>query len=135
LVYGAYATFNNISVISWQSVLLVEEKTTELPQVTDLSHDLVWMAFQLTVETMALLSPNFHYEFPSLKSSSSLLSIVDTVFWFFLLVWIQQLYCKYTSWSSNTSFAYNQIKKKFHVYSVSMNVWLLKIKYKYKLLI
>jgi hypothetical protein len=28
------ATFNNISVISWQSVLLVE-KTTDLPQVTD----------------------------------------------------------------------------------------------------
>ena len=38
------ATFNNISVISWQLVLLVEEtvyteKTTDLPQVTDkLSH-------------------------------------------------------------------------------------------------
>ena len=34
------ATFNNISVISWQSVLLVEdtgvpEKTTNLSQVTD----------------------------------------------------------------------------------------------------
>jgi hypothetical protein len=34
------ATFNNISVILWQSVLLVEkteypEKTTDLPQVTD----------------------------------------------------------------------------------------------------
>ena len=35
------ATFNNISVISWQSVLLVEEigeypeKTTDLSQVTD----------------------------------------------------------------------------------------------------
>ena len=34
------ATFNNISVISWRSVLLVEEtgipeKTTNLPQVTD----------------------------------------------------------------------------------------------------
>jgi len=34
------ATFNNISVISWRSVLLVEEtrvpeKTTDLPQVTD----------------------------------------------------------------------------------------------------
>jgi hypothetical protein len=34
-------TFNNISVVSWQSVLLVEEtgvsekKPTELPQVTD----------------------------------------------------------------------------------------------------
>jgi len=41
-------TFNNISVISWRSVLLVEEtgvpeKTTELPQVTDklLSHNVV----------------------------------------------------------------------------------------------
>jgi len=35
-----YATFNNISVISWQSVLLVKdtgvpEKTTDLSQVTD----------------------------------------------------------------------------------------------------
>jgi len=31
------ATFNNISVISWWSVLLVEdsEKTTDLPQVTN----------------------------------------------------------------------------------------------------
>jgi hypothetical protein len=34
------ATFNNISVISWWSVLLVDkqeyqEKTTDLPQVTD----------------------------------------------------------------------------------------------------
>ena len=35
------ATFNNISVISWRSVLLVDktgippEKTTDLPQVTD----------------------------------------------------------------------------------------------------
>jgi len=31
------ATFNNISSISWRSALLVEdqEKTTDLPQVTD----------------------------------------------------------------------------------------------------
>ena len=31
------ATFNNISVMSWQSVLLVEEtgENTDLPQVTD----------------------------------------------------------------------------------------------------
>ena len=36
------ATFNNISVISWRSVLLVEE-TTGLSQVTDklLSHNVV----------------------------------------------------------------------------------------------
>jgi hypothetical protein len=37
------ATFNNKSVISWQSVLLVEEtrvqeKTADLPQVTDTPH-------------------------------------------------------------------------------------------------
>jgi hypothetical protein len=36
------ATFNNISVISWRSILLVEEsggpeKTTDLSQVTDIS--------------------------------------------------------------------------------------------------
>jgi hypothetical protein len=31
------ATFNNITVISWLSVLLVE-KTTDLPQVTDKSY-------------------------------------------------------------------------------------------------
>ncbi len=41
-------TFNNISVISWQSVLLVEEtrvpgETTDLPQVRQsLSHNAVW---------------------------------------------------------------------------------------------
>ena len=35
------ATFNNISVISWRSVLLVE-KTTDLSQVADkLSHNVV----------------------------------------------------------------------------------------------
>jgi hypothetical protein len=35
---GFNATFNNISVISWRSVLLkpeYPEKTTDLPQVTD----------------------------------------------------------------------------------------------------
>jgi hypothetical protein len=45
-----YATFNNISVITWQSVLMVEEtavsgkkKNTGLPQITDklLSHNVV----------------------------------------------------------------------------------------------
>ena len=40
------ATFNNISVISWCSVLLVEEtrvpeKTTDLPQVTDKLYEFI----------------------------------------------------------------------------------------------
>jgi hypothetical protein len=40
------ATFNNISVISWRSVLLVEEtgvhgKTTDLSQVTDILYHIM----------------------------------------------------------------------------------------------
>ena len=47
---GAYATFNNISVISWRSVLLVEEteglvENRDLSQVIDkLSHNVVRLA-------------------------------------------------------------------------------------------
>ena len=62
------ATFKNISVISWRSVLLVEEirlrqKTTDLPQVTDkLCHimlyraHLVWAGFELT--TLVVIDTN-----------------------------------------------------------------------------
>jgi len=40
------ATFNNISVISWRTVLLVEEaeysrRTTDIPQVTDKHYHIV----------------------------------------------------------------------------------------------
>jgi hypothetical protein len=40
------ATFNNISVISWQSVLLVEE-TTDMPQVTNKHYKIMLIEYTL----------------------------------------------------------------------------------------
>jgi hypothetical protein len=70
------ATLNNISVISWRTVLLVEEtgvpgETTDLPQVTDklmmlyLIH-LGWTGFQLITlvvigtDCMGICKTNYH---------------------------------------------------------------------------
>ena len=57
-----YATFNNISVISWWSVLLVEEigvprKNPNLSQVTDKLYYI--MMYRIHLTTNGVQTPNF----------------------------------------------------------------------------
>ena len=43
------ASYDIISVISWRSVLLVEEKTTDLPQITDKLYQIIFCRLLLAM--------------------------------------------------------------------------------------
>jgi hypothetical protein len=98
------ATFNNISVISWQSVLLVEEtrvtgETTDLPQVTEkINHiilyriHLTWTGFELTtsvvIGTDCIGSYKFNYHTITTTTAQSI-SIVHLNI---QCLWYEELY-------------------------------------------
>jgi hypothetical protein len=54
------ASYDIISVISWRSVLLVEEKTTNLPQITDKLYHIIFYRVLLTMAVIHNFNGDMH---------------------------------------------------------------------------
>ena len=93
------ATFNNISIISWQSVLLVEDtgENHDLPQVTDELYDImIYYVCDVQWKKVSIGSKKTNDNFGITKYASWKLREVTVNKFFFVILSLFKLYCSIT---------------------------------------